>query len=186
MRKLTVFNNISLDGYFTDANGDMSWARKPDPEFNEFTQSNARGGGVLVFGRVTYELMIKFWPTPMAMQTMPVVAAQMNSAEKIVFSNTLKQPTWNNTRAIGGDIVAAMREIKSQPGADMVIMGSGQIVAQMTEADLVDQFQFVLCPIVIGAGRTLFEGVTRRPALKRLEERAFGNGNVFLRYEPAR
>ncbi len=186
MRKLTVFNNVSIDGYFTDAQGEMNWARKPDPEFNEFTQSNAQGGGVLVFGRVTYELMIKFWPTPMAMQTMPVVAQSMNNSQKIVFSNTLKNPTWNNTRAIGGDIVAAMRDLKSQPGPDMVIMGSGKIVAQMTQADLVDQFQLVVCPIVLGAGRTLFEGVTRRPALNRVQERAFGNGNVFLRYEPVR
>jgi dihydrofolate reductase len=114
MRRLYVFNNVSLDGYFTDANSDMSWAHQPDAEFNEFTQSNAQGGGVLVFGRVTYDLMIRFWPTPMAMQSAPLVAERMNSAEKIVFSRTMDRASWNNTKVVKGDIVAEMRKLKEQ------------------------------------------------------------------------
>ena len=184
MRKLHVFNNVSLDGYFTDKNGDMSWARRPDAEFNKFTQSNAQGGGVLVFGRVTYDLMIKFWPTPMAMHSNPIVAERINGAEKIVFSRTMDRASWNNTKVVKGDIVAEMRRLKEQAGDDMVIMGSGSIVAQFTEAGLIDEFQFVLCPIVLGAGRTLFGGVATRPSLKPTHSRTFQNGNVFLRYEP--
>ena len=65
MRKLLVFNSLTVDGYFTDMNGDMSWAHKNDPEWNEFVEENASGGGVLVFGRITYEMMKNFWPTPM-------------------------------------------------------------------------------------------------------------------------
>jgi len=78
MPRLIVFNNISLDGYFTDPNGDMSWAHKSDPEWNEFAASNAGGGGVLVFGRVTYEMMASFWPTKQASEMFPEVAAGMN------------------------------------------------------------------------------------------------------------
>ena len=184
MRRLCVFNNVSLDGYFTDTNSDMSWARRPDAEFNEFTQNNARSGGVLVFGRVTYDLMIKFWPTPMAMQTNPIVAERINGAEKIVFSSTMDKASWNNTRVVKGDIVAEIRKLKQQPGDNMVIMGSGSIVSQFTQAGLIDEFQFVLCPIILGTGRTLFERVTVRPFLKRTHSRTFKNGNVFLRYEP--
>jgi dihydrofolate reductase len=184
VRKLYVFNNISLDGYFTDKNGDMSWAHRPDAEFNEFTQNNAKGGGVLLFGRVTYDLMIKFWPTPMAMQSNPIVAERINGAEKIVFSNTMDKASWNNTKIVKGDIVAAMRKLKEQPGDNMVIMGSGSLVSQFTEAGLIDEFQFVLCPIILGTGRTLFERVTTRPILKRTDSRSFKNGNMFLRYEP--
>jgi dihydrofolate reductase len=184
MRKLTVFNNISLDGYFTDQAGDMSWARRPDAEFNEFTQNNARGGGHLLFGRVTYELMIQFWPTPMAMQTNPVVAERINAAEKIVFSRTLDAASWNNARVVKGDIVAQVRQLKAESGENMVIMGSGAIVAQFAEAGLIDEFQLVVCPVILGAGRTLFDGVAKRLVLKRLESRAFANGNVFMRYEP--
>jgi dihydrofolate reductase len=184
MRRLCVFNNISLDGYFTDANSDMSWAHRHDAEFNEFTQSNAQGGGTLVFGRVTYDLMTRFWPTPMAMQSFPIVADRMNNAQKIVFSRTIDSASWNNTKVIKGNIVAEMQRLKQQPGGDMVIMGSGSIVPQLTEAGLIDEFQIVLCPIILGAGRTLFGGVATRPALKRTHARTFKNGNVFLRYEP--
>jgi dihydrofolate reductase len=184
MRKLYVFNTVSLDGYFTDANSDMSWAHQSDAEFNAFTQSNAQGGGALVFGRFTYDLMTKFWPTPMAMQTYPIVAERMNSAEKIVFSRTMDRASWNNTKLVKGDIVAEMRKLKEQAGDNMVIMGSGSIISQFTEAGLIDEFQIVLCPIVLGAGRTLFGGVTTRPSLKRTHSRTFKNGNVFLRYEP--
>jgi dihydrofolate reductase len=184
MRRLHVFNNVSLDGYFADNDSNMNWAHQPDAEFNDFTQSNAQGGGVLVFGRVTYDLMIKFWPTPMAMQSNPIVAERMNGAEKIVFSRTMDKASWNNTKVVKGDIIAGMRKLKEQPGDDMVIMGSGSIVAQFTRAGLIDEFQFVLCPIILGAGRTLFEGVGTRPSLKRAQSRTFKNGNVFLCYVP--
>jgi len=66
MQKLIVFNNVSLDGYFVDANGDMRWAHRPDPEWNEFAAGNASGGGTLLFGRATYDLMAGYWPTPLA------------------------------------------------------------------------------------------------------------------------
>lgn len=74
MRKLTVFNNLSLDGYFTDGSGDMSWAHSQDPDWLKFTSENASGDAELLFGRVTYELMASFWPTPQAMQIAPSVA----------------------------------------------------------------------------------------------------------------
>ncbi len=78
MRKLVVFNNVSLDGYFVDDRGDMSWAHQRDAEWGAFVSENASGGGVLVFGRVTYDLMAGYWPTPAALEGNPVVAEQMN------------------------------------------------------------------------------------------------------------
>jgi len=74
MRKLIVFNQMTLDGYIADRNGDMSWAHKQDEEWNAFVQGNASGGGELLFGRITYELMASFWPTAVAMQNFSVVA----------------------------------------------------------------------------------------------------------------
>jgi len=73
MRKIIVFNQVSIDGYFTDMNGDMSWAHKNDAEWNTFVADNARGDATLLFGRITYELMAGFWTTPYAMENMPVV-----------------------------------------------------------------------------------------------------------------
>jgi dihydrofolate reductase len=186
MRTLSVFESLSLDGYFTDARNDMSWAHAggDDPEYAAFTAENAQGGGALVFGRVTYEMMGSFWPTPAATQAMPEVAARMNSLPKIVFSRSPKRADWQNTTLIKGDPVDAMRALKSESGPDMVILGSGTIVSMLAGAGLVDEFQFVYVPVVLGAGRTPFEGNDHRTTLRLLGQRAFRNGKLFGRYAP--
>jgi len=186
MRRLTVFNQVSLDGYFTDDRGDMSWAHKFDPEWTAFAAENASGGGVLVFGRVTYDLMASYWPTPQALQANRVVAEAMNDLPKIVFSRSLEgRPLWKNTTLVTGDIVDAMRRLKAEAGRDMVIMGSGTIVSRFTEARLIDEYQVVVNAVVLGRGRTMFDGVTSRMGLKLKKTRTFGNGNIVLWYEPA-
>ena len=188
MRKLDVFNQISLDGYFTDANGDMSWAHRgsdrPDPEWDEFGNRNASGGGVLLFGRVTYELMAGFWPTPAAYDAQPIIAKQMNELPKIVFSHTLDKVTGENTTLINNDLEEKIRRLKAEDGPGMVVMGSGTIVSQLARADLVDSYQFVVVPVVLGAGRTLFEGIEGRFEMERTDTRAFANGNVVVTYRP--
>jgi dihydrofolate reductase len=187
MRKLIVFNHVSLDGYFVDSNGDMSWAKADhqDAEWDAFVTENASGGGVLVFGRITYELMASFWPTPFAIENMPVVAEGMNNMPKIVFSRTLDQASWNNTKLVKGDPAAEMRKLKQEPGEGMAILGSGSIVSQLAREGLIDEYQIVVNPVVLGAGRTMFEGVKEKLSLKLTKTRAFGNGNVLLCYEPA-
>lgn len=185
MRKLGVFNQVSLDGYFTDNKGDMSWAHKHDPEWQSFASENASGGGVLVFGRITYDLMAGYWPTVQASKNSPIVAERMNNLPKIVFSRTLDKATWSNTALIKGDIVEAMRKLKAEPGPDMVILGSGTIVAQFTDAHLIDEYQVVVNAIVLGDGRTMFGGIKDRVGLRLTEARTFSNGNVVLWYRPA-
>jgi dihydrofolate reductase len=184
MRKLAVFNSVTLDGYFVDLQGDMSWAHKDDAEWNDFVADNARGEAVLVFGRVTYEMMARWWPTPQALQAMPVVAERMNRLQKVVFSRTLDRASWSNTKLVKGDMVAAIRKMKQESGDDLVILGSGSIVAQLAQEGLIDEFQIALNPVALGAGRTMFAGIRERLNLKHLQTRAFTNGNVFLRYEP--
>lgn len=183
MRKLIVFNNVSVDGYFTDQNGDMSWAHNQDAEWNTFTQENAGGGGELVFGRKTYDLMVSFWPTPQAAQMMPEVAANMNQLPKIVFSKTLGRAMWNNTRLMNGDIAEDTRKLKQEPGPNLIIMGSGSIVSQLAQAGLIDEFQIVVHPLILGAGRTLFEGGKEKLDLALTDTRTFKNGNVLLSYK---
>jgi len=185
MRRLTAFEQVSLDGFFVDAKGDMSWAHKQDPEWNEFAAGNAKGGGTLLFGRVTYEMMASFWPTEAARQRMPEVAEGMNTLPKVVFSRTLSETPWKNTRLVKGDMVAEVRKMKREPGPDMVILGSGTVVSQLTEAALIDELQVVVNPIVLGRGRTLFETVKKSVPLKRVDTRLFGNGNVVLSYQPS-
>jgi dihydrofolate reductase len=186
MPKLIVFNNVSLDGYFKDANNEMGWAHRghEDPEWMEFVAGNAQGGGRLVFGRVTYEMMASYWPTPMARQSMAVVAEKMHSCSKIVFSRTLRAADWNNTTLIKGALIPKMKGLKADAGADMVILGSGNLVSQLAGVGLVDEFQVVVIPIVLGSGTTLFEGLKAKVKLTLLSSRAFKNGNVFMRYAP--
>ena len=184
MRKLGVFENISLDGYFTDALGDMHWAHDGthDPEFTEFTTSNAKGGGALLFGRVTYEMMAGFWTTDAARQAMPEVAKRMNDLPKYVLSNTLQKTDWNNSTVLVGEPVAEVQRLKKESGGDITILGSGTIVSQLVEARLVDGCAFILCPMILGGGRTLFSELKERRALKLEKSRVFDNGKVFLSY----
>lgn len=182
MRKLVVFNQVSLDGYFSDQRGDMSWAHKRDPEWTAFTSENASGGGELLFGRVTYQMMLSFWPTPQALAAAPLVAERMNSMPKVVFSKTLAEATWNNTRLIKAELVTEVRKLKEAAGPTLVLMGSGSIVSQLAQARLVDEYQIVINPTVLGQGRTLFEGVHDKFELKLEKTRTFENGNVVLWY----
>ncbi|HTL06010.1 MAG TPA: dihydrofolate reductase family protein [Gemmatimonadales bacterium] len=188
MRRLTVFNQITLDGYFTGENGDLSWAHTrddQDAEWQEFIAGNAKGGGTLVFGRVTYDLMAGYWPTPEAAKQDPVVAKQMNALPKIVFSRSLERADWNNTRVIHGDPAGEIRKLKQEPGKDLVIFGSGKIIAQLAPEGLIDEYQLVVKPVVLGKGRTMFDGVERQLELTRTSERSFKNGRVLLCYQPA-
>jgi dihydrofolate reductase len=185
MRKLAVFNHVSLDGFFVDGKGDMSWAHSShqDAEWDAFVAGNASGGGMLVFGRITYELMASFWPTPAAIESMPVVAEGINKMPKVVFSRTLDQVSWNNTTLVKDDLAAEIRKMKREPGEGMVILGSGTIVSQLAQVGLIDEYQFVVNPIILGKGRTMFDGIEEKQRLKPTKTRAFGNGNVLLCYE---
>jgi dihydrofolate reductase len=185
MRKVNVFDNVSLDGFFTDAKGDMSWAHKQDEEWNAFASANASGNGELLFGRVTYDMMAAFWPTPQAAKMLPKVAAGMNAMRKTVFSRTLDTVAWQNTVLLKGNLVTEVRRLKQQPGPDIVILGSGSIVSQLTQARLIDEYQLVLNPIVVGRGRSLFETVVDTLNLTLTKTQSFRNGNVVLWYEMA-
>ena len=186
MAKLVVFNQVTLDGYFAGTNGDISWAHKDneDAEWNAFVADNAKGGGGLVFGRITYELMASYWPTPTALKNDPVVAERMNNLSKVVFSRTLDKASWSNTKLVKSDMVAEIRKMKKAPGEDMVILGSGSVVSQLAQEGLIDEYQIVVNPVVLGKGRTLFDGIKKKLTLKPTKTRTFGNGNVLLTYEP--
>jgi dihydrofolate reductase len=182
-RRLSVFNSISLDGRFTDGTSDMSWAHAPDPEWQQFTAENAGGDAELIFGRKTYQMMAGFWPSAQAKQTMPEVAAGMNRMRKNVFSRSLSETSWENSRLVRGDLVGEVRRLKSEPGPGLLIMGSGEIVSQLTQTGLVDDFQLVTVPVVLGKGRSLFEGVTSRPRLELTKTRIFKSGKIVAWYD---
>lgn len=187
MRRLIVFNSVTLDGYFTGADGDLRWAHsgEPDPEFDAFVEQNASGGGELLFGRITYEMMSAHWTTEQARKDSPIVAEGMNRMPKVVFSKSMDKATWNNTRVLKGDLEAEVRKLKNERGAGLAIMGSGSIVRQLAPTRLIDEYQLVVTPVVLGKGRALFEGIPEMQHLKLTRSRTFRNGKVFLCYAPA-
>jgi len=185
MRKVHVYDTISVDGYFTDAANDMSWAHRRDPEWNQYVAGNASGDGALLFGRVTYDQMAAFWPTQQAAQMMPDVAAGMNRMPKYVVSRTMQKAGWQNTTLVKGDLATEIGKLKAQDGPDLTILGSGNLISQLTELRLIDSFQLVLSPTILGKGRTLFETVGERRTLTLTKSKTFSNSNVVLWYEPA-
>lgn len=187
-RKLGAFVQISLDGYYCDPRGDMSFAHRPpeDAEWREFVIGNASPGGTLLFGRTTYEMMAAWWPTPMAAQSMPEVAARMNAMPKIVFSRTLSSANWSNATLMKDDLVGTVRRMKDQTGPEMTILGSGSIVSQLADAGFIDMFQVVVNPVALGDGKSLFSGLTGPLELTLTNTRVFGNGSVVLWYAPRR
>ena len=186
MRRLAVFNNVTLDGYFSGDGGDLSWAHNAaeDAEWNAFVADNASGGGTLLLGRITYELMAGYWPTAAAMKSFPRVAEGMNNLQKVVFSRTLEKASWQRTKLVKGDLAGEVRTMKKEPGDGMVILGSGSIVSQLAREGLIAEYQVVIAPVVLGKGRTMFDGIQRKLTLNRTRTRAFANGNVLLCYAP--
>jgi dihydrofolate reductase len=113
------------------------------------------------------------------------VADGMNKSPKLVFSRTLNSAAWNNTKLVKTDPVSEIRKLKNESSADMVILGSGSIVSQLAQAGLIDEFQIVVNPVILGEGRTMFDGLKHSVGLKMTRNRIFASGNAFLCYEPA-
>jgi dihydrofolate reductase len=186
MRKLIVFDHITLDGYFCGANGDMSFFhyRFRDDEFHAFAVDNIKEADGLLFGRTTYEIMVNYWPAPEALKNEPVIAERMDNLPKFVLSRTLSKSSWNNTQFLNGDIVSEVRKLKQAPGNRIAILGSGSLVAQLAPHGLIDEYEIVVNPVAVGRGRTLFEGIKSPINLQLTSTRVFRNGNVLLCYEP--
>lgn len=182
-RKLFVFNLVTLDGYFEGQKRDISW-HNVDAEFNEYAIEMLNSLDTLLFGRVTYELMAGFWPTPEAIRNNPIIAGKMNALPKVVFSRTLDKVEWHNTRLVKDNLEEEVRKMKKQPGMDMVILGSGAIMSVFANAGLIDEYRLVVNPVVLGRGTPLFKGISDRLNLRLLKTKAFKSGNVLLCYEP--
>ncbi len=170
---------VSVDGYFEGKNNDISWHRV-DKEVNDFVIRQASGADTILFGRKTYQLMESFWPTQKAIETDPTVAAIMNSYPKIVFSKTLENVTWNNSRLIKENLVENVDRIKSKSTKNILIFGSAHLCHSLIQRGFIDEFMLMINPVVLGAGRTMFENIKMEFQL--LKTRVFGNGNILCQY----
>jgi len=185
MRKVILFNMVTLDGFFEGPNGEIDW-HNVDEEFNEFAVHQVNTADGLIFGRVTYELMASYWPTPAAQADDPIVAEKMNTMPKIVFSRTLNTVEWNNTRLVKGDAAEEISKIKQQPGRDLLIFGSADLASNLTNLGLIDEYRIMVNPVVLGKGNPLFKDIKEKLNLRLLRTKTFSNGNVLLYYEPVK
>lgn len=192
MRRISVFNHVTVDGFFAGPHGEMDWfmAIKKDDEYEAYTHEQAsRSGNTLIFGHTTYEIMKRYWPTPDAIKIDPDMAGVVNNSPKIVFSKKLKKveemANWKNIRLFHEIEPEAIIKLKEEAEEDFTILGSGSIVQQFAEFGLIDEYQFVVVPVVLGAGKPLFKDV-KKMNLKLLKARAFNNGVVLLSYDLVR
>ena len=183
MRKIRVFNFITLDGYFEGPNHDISWHRHGVEE-TEYAAQMLALGSVLLFGRITYELMASYWTTPHATEQDPRVAQAMNRAEKIVFSRTLQKANWNNTTLLKENVADQMRRMKQTPGKDMTLLGSGSVLTQFADEGLIDEYQIMVDPLLLGAGTPIGKGLRQRRNLRLMMTKSFRSGSVLLCYQP--
>ena len=174
---------ISLDGFYEGPNHEIDW-HNVDKEFNQFVNPQLESVDALLFGRVTYELMAGFWPTPSAARDDPVTAEKMNRLPKIVFSKTLSNVTWQNTRLVKENIVEEILRLKGELGKDLLILGSSDLSVALIQNSLIDEFRIMLNPVVLGSGPPLFKGLQERLNLRLLKTKMFRSGNVLLYYRP--
>jgi dihydrofolate reductase len=181
MRKIIVQEMVTVDGFFAGPNGEIDW-HVVDAEFQEYAIAMLNSVDTILFGRITYDIMVNFWPTSAARE-----AERMNNLSKIVFSRSPVQNLWNDTAKVLSEIVPEdFIKMKQEEGKDIVILGSGQIVSAFTQLGLIDEYRLLVNPVVLGKGKSLFVGLNNRPTFKLVSTKTFNSGNVALCYEPVK
>jgi len=193
-RRIVMFNRVSADGYFSGPDGRMDWV-VPDDAIDKAGASSIPDFDTMLFGRRTYDAFESFWPKAIdgsgtaldphgdrrtaALREMGI---WINDARKLVFSRSRRDVTWNNSHLVRDVDPHAIEAMKNGPGKDIIIFGSGTIVSQLTEHGLIDEYQFVVTPILLGSGKSIVTNVPTRSKLRLLEATSQESGNVMLRY----
>lgn len=180
MRKLIMWNLMSLDGFFEGPNRDIYWHDDIwGPELEQFSIEQGKEIGALVFGRVTYDLMASYWPTA----DPGPITDYMNALPKYVFSRTLKKADWTNTTLLNGDPATEVAKLKREEGKDIFVFGSADLSSQLMP--LFDEFRIGIAPLLLGSGSPLFKDRSERAKLKLLSADRHSTGVFILRYVPA-
>jgi dihydrofolate reductase len=197
-RRIVMFNWMSADGYFAAPDGNLDWV-VPDEEQARSAAADIQNFDTILFGRRTYQIFAAFWQHAVvdASGTVPdphhpgrrsrehgTIAIALNTMTKLVFSRTLKDVTWKNSRLLREFDPREIKNMKGRPGKDMIIFGSGSVVSQLTQYGLIDEYQFVVCPILLGNGQPLLKDMVKHLRLDLLENKPLSSGDVALRYAP--
>ncbi len=183
MRKVLFFMMTSVNGFYETGPWEIDW-HTVDEDFNDFALEQIDSIDTMLFGRATYTGMANYWPTREAIESDPEVAEKMNSTPKIVFSNTLDKADWQNSRLVKGDAAAEIRQLKQQPGRDMIIFGSSELAVSLAEAGLIDEYRLMVAPVALPQGKPVLVGLKKNLPLRMLSTRTFKNGNLLVSYGP--
>jgi dihydrofolate reductase len=184
MRDIVVSEFVSLDGVIEDPGGaegfehggwTMPYWRD---EIGAFKLAELQAADTLLLGRVTYEGFAAAWPGRTDEQGF---ADKMNSMQKVVVSTTLDAPAWHNTTVAAGDVAAMLAKLKGEAGGDILVAGSGSLVQTLMQHDLVDRYNLLVYPIVLGSGKRLFREGSHKP-LELVETRSYPSGVVLVVY----
>jgi dihydrofolate reductase len=181
MRKLIVTEYLTLDGVFEEP-GHWSFEYFND-EAMQYKRDELFSSDVQLLGRVTYEGFAKAWPT---MPDTGDFGERMNSMPKYVVSTTLTNAEWQNSTIISKNVAEEIKKLKDQSGQNILVAGSGKLVHTLMQNDLVDEFRFMIHPLILGSGKRLFPEGTEKCKLTLVETRAFKSGIVVLHYHPDR
>jgi len=198
MRHIHMFDRISADGYFGAPDGNLDWVIQ-DEALERDTMANRGNHDAMMFGRKTYEGFKSFWPTAVdASPTSPAphgparrnealkaMGEFINRSTKYVFSHSLKDVSWEGTQLLGDFDPGKVEQIKRGPGGDILLFGSGSIASLLTAHGLIDQYTFVVSPILLGSGQRAIRDVIANVKLVLEEVKQFPTGNLRLRYAKA-
>jgi dihydrofolate reductase len=189
MRNLVVSEFVTLDGVMEDPGGAEGFDRggwafrfERGAEGDKFKLDEVLAADALLLGRVTYAAFAEAWPSRTG-----EFADKFNTMPKFVVSKTLNGPEWTNSTVLAGDVAHEVSRLKEQPGGDILVNGSAQLVHALMEHDLVDEYRLMVFPVVLGAGKRLFADGADITALRLVEAKPVGSdGVVILTYRPAR
>ncbi len=189
MRRIIVSNSMSLDGFASGPNGELDWfAFKgflKGTELGKYTRTLLRSVDAILLGRQTYEEFSGRWPTRTDDDV--VITERMNNLPKFVFSRSLKQVAWGDwgtAKLVREDTAATVSKMKQEPGRDMVVLGSFTLVSALMKVGLIDEYQLLVYPVVLGMGRPEFKDLNERYSLSLIDVKQFKSGAVKLVYQP--
>lgn len=180
MRKIIAAINMTLDGYCDHT------AIIPDEEIHQHYADLLDNAGVILYGRITYQLM-QYWQTliknPSGEKSMDDFAVAIDKIPKIVFSQKLKNTEWDSAKLANQPIEDEVLKLKQQSGKD-IFVGSRSLIIQLMKLNLIDEYQLSVHPVIAGSGLPLFENISDRTVLKLIKTKTFSGGAVLLCYEP--
>jgi len=189
LRKIIVSMRVTLDGFIAGPHGEMDWMEEfLDEALANYESELQKTVDTTLFGRVTYEGFESYWPKvaldPASPKGLVEYANQLNAMRKIVFSKTLSRVEWNNSILVKEIVPEEIIKMKQEPGRDMVIHGSASIVRTLTNLGLIDQYQLLVFPVVLGSGKPLFQDILHKVKLSLVNTKTHPSGVVVLTYQP--